>query len=172
MPEPEITIRHAVASDATALHDFMVGIVAERLPVLYERAAAPSVDEEREFIERFAGASRSALFVAAIGDRVVGVLDFHGHKRAQAAHGGAFGMSVSAEERGKGVGRALLQALVDWAPAVGLSRLELEVFATNARAIALYGAMGFQLEGTRRGAVVVNGQAVDVLVMSRLLSAA
>lgn len=170
MSEPATTIRRAVESDAQALHDFMAGIVAERLPILYEREAAPTVDEEREFIRRFSDAARSAFFVAIRGTHVIGVLDFHGEKRAQAAHGGSFGMSVRATERGKGIGERLLRGLIDWAPTVGITRLELQVFANNARAIALYERMGFQVEGRRRMAVMVDGFAIDVLMMATLVA--
>lgn len=170
MSEPEITIRRAVESDAEALHEFMVDLVAERLPVLYRREAAPTVDEERDFIRRFDDAARSVFFVAIREGRVLGVLDFHGEKHAQAAHGGSFGMSVRATERGKGIGERLLRGLIDWAPTVGITRLELQVFANNARAIALYERMGFQVEGRRRMAVMVDGVAIDVLMMATLVA--
>jgi putative acetyltransferase len=53
---------------------------------------------------------------------------------------------------------------------VGITRLELQVFANNARAIALYERMGFQVEGRRRMAVMVDGVAIDVLMMATLVA--
>jgi GNAT superfamily N-acetyltransferase len=52
-------------------------------------------------------------------------------------------MYVSPEERGRGVGRALLAALEAEARALGVSRLVLETGIRQSRAIALYERAGF-----------------------------
>jgi putative acetyltransferase len=52
---------------------------------------------------------------------------------------------------GGGIGVGLLSALIDSAePRLGLTRLQLTVFADNQRAIALYQRFGFAVEGTLR----------------------
>ncbi len=62
-----------------------------------------------------------------------------------------------------------MQALVDladgWTP---FTRLELTVYADNARAIALYRAFGFEDEGLLRGYALRNGRYVDALAMARI----
>jgi [ribosomal protein S18]-alanine N-acetyltransferase len=58
---------------------------------------------------------------------------------------------VAPELRGQGMGRALFAALIAWAQICGASRLELEVRASNDRAIALYRSMGMCREGLRNG---------------------
>ena len=52
-------------------------------------------------------------------------------------------LSVRPEWRGRGVGRALLRAVADWARAHGCCKLTLEVLDHNARARGLYAAEGF-----------------------------
>lgn len=52
--------------------------------------------------------------------------------------------------RGRGGGRALLAAVQDHARTSGAHKISLEVWVDNARAIALYGAAGFEVEGLRR----------------------
>jgi RimJ/RimL family protein N-acetyltransferase len=103
-PPHVFRIREATQDDAPLLHEFMVGLIAERLPVLYERSAAPSVEEEREFIRSMSDPQGGVLFVAVQDELVIGILDFHRDKRPQAAHGGVFGMSVGRGHRGQGVG--------------------------------------------------------------------
>ena len=48
----------------------------------------------------------------------------------------------------------------------GIRKLFLGVFSTNERAIALYGALGFEGEGRLRGQVILDGLSADLLLMS------
>ncbi len=59
-------------------------------------------------------------------------------------------IAVFPEHRGRGVGRALTQALIDRAKAENGAFITLEVRASNVPAIALYAALGFQKAGVRR----------------------
>jgi putative acetyltransferase len=60
------------------------------------------------------------------------------------------GMAILPAARGRGGGRALLAAIQEHARAVGAHKISLEVWTDNARAIALYAAAGFEVEGLRR----------------------
>ena len=66
---------------------------------------------------------------------------------------------VRPEFRCRGVGRRLLDALLDSARAAGMSDAFLEVRPTNLSAIRLYFSMGFRQVGVRRGYYqAVNGR--------------
>jgi RimJ/RimL family protein N-acetyltransferase len=55
--------------------------------------------------------------------------------------------------RGRGMGREVTRLVVAWAfDVLGLHRLQLEVAASNRRAIRCYLACGFRNEGVRREA--------------------
>lgn len=58
-----------------------------------------------------------------------------------------FQMWVDPASRGMGAARALLRAAIDWAECVGAHRVCLDVAATEAPAIRLYLACGFQPAG-------------------------
>ena len=166
--QPRITIRAATAADGQALLGFSEALSAEALPVLYRRSATPTLEAEAEFIARMLDAPNSLLLLALSGDEVVGVLDVHGSSHPQRAHGVSMGISVRHGHRGRGVARALIEAMCRWVethPVV--SRVELQVFATNRPAIGLYEGAGFRLEGRRVGAVRVGDELVDLLVMAR-----
>jgi ribosomal protein S18 acetylase RimI-like enzyme len=62
----------------------------------------------------------------------------------------SIGMAILPGARGQGGGRALLAAIQEHARAVDAHKISLEVWTDNARAIALYAAAGFQVEGLRR----------------------
>jgi len=76
---------------------------------------------------------------------------------------------VDAACHGQGVGKALMQALVDYADHwAQVLRIELTVFVDNPRAIALYQAFGFRTEGRHVGYALRRGQYVDVYSMARM----
>jgi RimJ/RimL family protein N-acetyltransferase len=62
----------------------------------------------------------------------------------------SIGMAILAEARGQGGGRALLTAVKDHARETEAHKISLEVWIDNSRAIALYAAEGFEVEGLRR----------------------
>jgi putative acetyltransferase len=62
----------------------------------------------------------------------------------------SLGMAILAPARGRGGGRALLHAAQEHARSSGAHKISLEVWTDNARAIAVYAAAGFEVEGLRR----------------------
>lgn len=85
------------------------------------------------------------------------------------AHLGEVFLAVHDDHWGRGVGGAMLGALVDLADNwLGLLRLQLEVSAENPRARRLYERAGFEVEGRLRGDTLTDGALVDSLVMGRL----
>ena len=79
-------------------------------------------------------------------------------------------MGLLPRARSKGIGTRLLEAIDAWARRVGVTRLELTVMAHNLAAIGLYSRRGYAAEGVRRQSLVVDGQPVDELVMSKILT--
>ncbi len=72
------------------------------------------------------------------------------------------GVYVGPELRGRGVGHALLTALVPHARTLpGVDRLSVAVAATQAAAQALYRAVGFSEWGTEPTALLVDGEYID-----------
>lgn len=71
--------------------------------------------------------------------------------------------------RGKGYGTEALHLLIAWAfEQLALNRIELEVYAFNARAIHVYEGLGFQHEGVRRQSLYQDGRFVDTHMMGLL----
>ena len=78
-------------------------------------------------------------------------------------------MALLPEYRGQGIGRRLAQETIEAARMAGISRIELDVFTTNARAIALYHALGFAVEGTKRRAWKLRDEYVDAHFMALIV---
>jgi putative acetyltransferase len=110
------------------------------------------------------------MLVALVDGQVVGHAALHSTgKSPRRAHAMHLGMTVDAAWQGKGVGTALLRALMELADGwLNVFRIELTVFADNERAQALYRKFGFVLEGTHRAYALRAGSYVDACSMARI----
>jgi ribosomal-protein-alanine N-acetyltransferase len=75
-------------------------------------------------------------------------------------------VAVAPAAQGRGVGGQLVRALADEALRRGAALLHLEVRADNAAALALYGALGFVVDGRRRD---YYGRGRDAVLMTARL---
>ena len=160
-----ITVRHIEPSDYEALHKIFSGpkVVWGVLQIPF-----PSAEMWRK---RLAEPPEGLYSLVACADgEVVGQLGLHtSPNRPRRRHVGQIGMAVRDDWQGKGVGSALMQAAIDLADKwLNLSRLELEVYTDNERALKLYQKFGFISEGTAIDFAFRDGQFVDVYLMARL----
>ena len=100
--------------------------------------------------------------------RVVGWCDVIPHQRTGTGHVGSLGMGVIESHRSQGIGTRLITATVERALAQGMTRIELEVYSSNTRAIQLYEKLGFEREGLKRRARCVDGRWDDFVIMALL----
>ncbi|MDO5658052.1 MAG: GNAT family N-acetyltransferase [Paracoccus sp. (in: a-proteobacteria)] len=160
---PPFTLRALEPEDAVGLTELlnMPGVVHGTL-----RRPFMSVEANRKIL---AARNTRVSIVAVAGDRIVGEAGLNGNPNPRRAHVGELGMAVRDDFRRRGVGDAMLSALIvqarDW---LGLRKLQLEVYADNAAAIALYEKHGFETEGLLRADALREGVFVDTLVMGRL----
>lgn len=107
--------------------------------------------------------------VAETEGRVVGSIGLHREPWHRRIHTASLGMAVHDAYAGRGVGSALMAAVVDLAERWwNIKRLELNVYADNGRAIALYERFGFEREGLHRAYAWRDGAYVDSITMARL----
>lgn len=92
-------------------------------------------------------------FLLWAGDSVVGHVELRGGRIVAEMHRAVLGMGINRAFTGKGLGRQLAVAAIDWArEEAGLSWIDLGVFANNARARRLYASLGFVEQGAREDA--------------------
>ena len=88
-------------------------------------------------------------------------------KSPRRRHAGHIGLAVHDKWHAKGVGTALMQALIDVADNwLNLSRIELTVFTDNRAALKLYKKLGFVIEGTHKKYAFRDGKYADVYGMA------
>lgn len=165
-PKPSITVRHAELSDAAAIHAIYAGEQAfsSTLQLPY-----PSL---RTWEQRLAEPKESFYnLVAELEGEVVGQLSLEHFIRPRRRHAGTFGMGVRADSLRRGVGRDLMDAMIELADNwLNLKRIEMEVYVDNEPAIALYKAFDFVVEGESKDFAFRNGELVDVYQMARIRS--
>lgn len=125
-----------------------------------------SVEDTRQWLEK---PNPDAInLVAVLDGRIIGNAGLRRHSGRQ-IHTGHLGMGVHDDFTGRGVGSALLGALVDTADNwLAIRRLELTVYVDNAPAVRLYEKFGFETEGRHRAFAFRNGEYVDAFAMARL----
>lgn len=158
-------IRRANPGDAEALLAHVNEVAAEGVFLQTEKVEK-SVEEEGVWISGFDGISK-LLIVAVVDNKLVGSADIRRGPQVKNAHVAELGIALGKSVRGQGLGRAMMEAMFDWGRSSGIRKLFLGVFSPNERAIALYGALGFEVEGRLRGQVILDGQPADLVLMSR-----
>jgi GNAT superfamily N-acetyltransferase len=108
-----------------------------------ERATTPGIEYMKADAEGLPGpyvAPRGAIWLAQAGDDPVGCVAL---RPLSADVGEVKRMYVVPAWRGRGVGRALLERLIEHARALGYERLRLGTLADMTRAQKLYHSLGF-----------------------------
>lgn len=157
-----ILLRPATMDDAESTLRNVNRIGAEEIYIMIE--AVPSLPEERRWLSAFDGV-RHVLFVAVADGEVVGAADCHGGKFPKDRHVGGIGIAIQDGWREAGLGRCMMERILEWMRAHGFAKAELAVFATNHRARRLYESLGFVEEGNRRRHVFIRGEYVDEILM-------
>lgn len=174
LSEPPMThtIREAKPSDAYGYIRLIKGILSEQPPVDTPYAPDefdPPTERIRARIAEVAQQENSLFLVAEADRKIVGALTCGGGTLQADRHMTALGVYVAKDWRDRGIGGGLMACCVEWAQASPIvERVELEVYAGNARAIHLYEKHGFEREGIKRHLYYQNGAPIDMLIMARL----
>jgi ribosomal protein S18 acetylase RimI-like enzyme len=158
-----ITVRLLQETDAPALWNLRTeALTAE------PRSFGEAVEEHLRFsVDSVATRLREGppnnFVVGAFADgALAGMAGFGRHTGVKRLHKGfVWGMYVNQSLRGQGIGRALLEKLLQTACALDdLHAVTLSVRAENLPALALYRAVGFQDFGTELGALRVGEELI------------
>ncbi len=115
-------------------------------------------------VDRLAARDEDGFVLGAFEeDRLIDVVGFLRSDRAKTRHKAhLWGMYVTESARGKGVGRALLEALLERArKSPGLEQITLSVTVTQNAARKLYESFGFEVFGREPNSVRAAGETAD-----------
>jgi putative acetyltransferase len=127
-----------------------------------------SVGDERRYLKAVRRYPHAAVYVAEREEdgAIIGRLSLARDTHPASAHVADLGLMVAADARRQGVGRALLEAAVEWSRGAGVRKLELHVFPWNEAAIRLYERFGFDREGWRKAHYRRGEEFADAILMA------
>jgi phosphinothricin acetyltransferase len=158
-----LTIRAAARDDASAIAAIYNEGIEDRLATFETRLREPA--------EAAAWLEDGLPFVVALdGDEVIGFARVSPYSDRCVYGGiGEHGVYVARSARGRGAGRALLEALCEEAERAGLYKLTSRVFTDNAASRAAHLAAGFAEVGVQRRHGRLDGRWKDCVLVERLL---
>jgi RimJ/RimL family protein N-acetyltransferase len=165
-------VRPADPADAEALTHLAEEVSAEpEAWLISTNGEWRSVGDERRYLKAVRKYPHAAVYVAERSDgAIIGRLSLARDTHPASAHVADLGLMVAKSARRTGVGRALMEASVEWAKESGVRKLELHVFPWNEPAIQLYERFGFEREGFRKGHYARAGNDVDAILMALVVS--
>ncbi len=162
----DLTVRPARESDAEAIARIYNQGIEDRVATL--ETELRTAEERRRWMA--ARGSRHPVIVAEADGQVVGWGSLNAFNPRKAYdHAADFSVYVERGWRGKGVGRRLLEALIELARQIGYHKMVLSAFPFNTGGIALYERLGFRTVGIYKEQGLLDGKWVDTIIMEKLL---
>lgn len=164
-------IREIKTSDAEKFSTLTPQVEAESEYMLWEAGERNvQIEQQLKMIEGIDQKDNSTILIAEKDNKdLVGFLMSAGGNAKRNKHSSYIVMGILKEYRGKGIGTKLFGELERWAFNHKINRLELTVVTRNEAALSLYKKMGFEIEGTKRHSLCIDGEFVDEYDMSKLL---
>ena len=145
-----VILRSATTEDAEDLIKYMKVTSAETPYLIREPEEVTLTKEEEEnFLKAKMSNERELMLVATLDGKHVGncsLMSLASYKRYR--HRCDIAIALYKEYCGCGIGKAMLETVLDVAKKLGYEQAELEVIAENKAAYALYEKLGFKKYGT------------------------
>ena len=146
----KVCLRNAEEADAAALIDYLRITTAETPYLIREpEEVTITLEQEKCFIQRAKDEERELLLIAEIDGKHIGncsLMNIAPYKRY--GHRCGLAIALYQEYCGCGIGKVMMQTVLDVAKNIGYEQAELEVISDNQKAIALYRNLGFEKYGT------------------------
>ena len=162
-------IRKIQIEDAKNLLNLLKKLDTETTFMLYEKDERNrTIEQQRKNIQEQLEKG-SLTFVLEDNKKLVGYVFGNIFTANRKKHCMNLAIAILQEYTGKGYGTKLMNTIEEYAINNGINRLELEVAKTNKVAISLYQKTGFEEEGIKRNAFLVNGKYEDELLMAKII---
>lgn len=163
MNTDDIVVRRLTTADVEKYREIRLAGLRNSPEAFGSTFASESLKPLSSFAERLGS---SAVFGALLGGDLVGIAGFAIRQGAKEAHKGLlWGMYVQPDARKFGVGRRLVEAIIDFARE-HVEILQLSVVSDNKPAQRLYARLGFIEYGLEKNSLKHNGQYYDEILMA------
>lgn len=164
-----IIFRNIEKSDTESLWNMVNQLDYETKFMLYEPG------ERTKNLSRLQGNVDSAVdgnnlfFVAADRSEIIGYIAAQIGNVKREQHSAYIVVGIREKYRNQGIGTKFFNRLDEWAVENRIVRLELTVLYSNKIALNLYKKNGFEIEGTKRKSMYIDGEYVDEYYMSKII---
>lgn len=161
-------IRNARTEDAAALLRYLKTTASETPYLMREpEEITLTLEQEENFIKHQMESEKDLMLVALLNGRHIGNCSMSSLGAYQRySHRCSVAIALYKEFCGLGLGRQMMQAILEEARNCGYEQAELEVVSENQNAIALYESLGFEKYGTHRNNMKYkNGCYADAYLM-------
>lgn len=167
----EVTVRRATKDDAQKMIDFY-NVVGGETDFLSFGANEFKRDlqEYEEYITATSNEPSSIMLLALIDSEIISIATINSSQKERTKHVGTLGIVISKKYTGLGLGRLLMNDLIEWAKQNGVTKkISLVTNETNTVAIELYKKLGFEVEGLLKKDNFINGNFNNTVIMGLLL---
>jgi RimJ/RimL family protein N-acetyltransferase len=162
----ELSLRRLLSADAARYREVRLEALKQNPEAFGSTYETESTQPLTWFTERLAS---SVVFGAFDGSGLVGIAGFYIQQGRKEAHKGAlWGMYVRQSARAAGVGRRLVEAVIEHARQ-HVELIQLSVVSGNDQARRLYASLGFVEYGVDRNALKQDGRYWDEVLMAKSL---
>lgn len=161
-------IRRCEINDADNMLKMLLELDKETEYMLFEADERPNdINRVKAMINHSINGD-NLLLIATEDDNIIGFLSAQRGIIRKIKHTAYIVVGIREKFRGKGIGKKLFCELDLWAKENNISRLELTVMCPNSMAKQLYEKNGFEVEGTKRNSIFMNGKYIDEYYMSKI----
>ena len=145
----QITIRVPEKEEAQYLIDLKRAYLknTSTIPLTLEEFPG-DIEKETTLIDEYSKSKNGILLIAEFDGEFIGNIDLTGSKRTKMFHTAMIGMGIKEKWRNQGLGRFLIEAVIDWAKNnTAIEIIWLNVYASNELGFNLYKNTGFKISG-------------------------
>ncbi len=147
--QQQVTISEATMDDAQAIINFYNRVGGESDYLSFGKNEFTSdVENYKSALEATRLEKNSIIYIATVNREIISIASIHSNQKTRSKHVGTLGIVVSQQFIGQGVGRKMMELLIDWAKTNEITRkITLVTREDNDTAIQLYEKLGFVKEG-------------------------
>ncbi|HEA2736586.1 TPA: GNAT family N-acetyltransferase [Staphylococcus aureus] len=130
----------------------------------------PSVTSASKQLEEYITSPHKVIFVAESDEQLVGFAFVNTTPFQRIKHVAKIDLGVKKLYQHRGIGQALLDAIMAWCLNNQIHRIEANVPLNNQPALELFKSADFQIEGVLKDKLLIDGKYYDDYMMAKILN--
>ena len=165
--EKEVIIREASKEDGKLMIDFYNVVGGETDFLSFgKNEFIKNLPDYEVSLDAIKKEDNSIILLVEIDNKIIGIASINSSPKVRFKHVGEFGIVISQQYCELGLGRILIDYLIAWANANGITKkISLVTSESNYRAMELYKKVGFVVEGILIKDNYVNGLYGNTIIM-------